>query len=98
MHLVLVFWDDASHNSALRQRQDFEKEWVGYAAGILADIDKTHISIAQEYFPRSDEYRDVQHIPRKNVLEIRHVSMPDMGKTITYAVLVRKRSSILMKN
>ena len=73
MRIVYVRWNDAGFQDDSVRLPDFDEECVIEEVGILARETDTHISIAMDYNPADESYRNVAHIPKVLIRQIRIV-------------------------
>lgn len=70
MKLALVKWNDAHFLSAESvKKEDLVDDMILYSAGILVEDDGGAIKVALDYSPESQDYREVQVIPKEYILE-----------------------------
>lgn len=68
--LVYIEWLDASYQRGECELSDLTPLVVLQSAGLLVREDKQTISIALDYYPNSELWRSIEHIPKINVKRI----------------------------
>lgn len=71
--IVVVRWFDASFQAGSLTLADLETRCEMVTAGHLVREDGESISIALDHCPQHGDWRDVTHIPKVNVLNIRRL-------------------------
>ena len=80
MKIAYVRWRDAGFQDGSVRLYSFDDECVIEEVGILARETATYVSLAMDYNAADESYRNVAHIPKGMILEMRTVEAEEMKK------------------
>lgn len=68
LRVATVRWLDASHDSGPLTKSGFSGGLEILTTGFLVQNTEEEVSLAQDYLPHTERWRDVTHIPRCYIL------------------------------
>jgi len=75
--IIFLFWKDASYQTgSCLDVSDLKPEIVIVTSGILIQETETHYSIALDHYPDQCTWRQVEHIPKINVVRVYKAPWP----------------------
>lgn len=73
INLAIIFWEDAAmHGTYQRSREEMKELGLitGIAIGVIVSEDKKQITLAMDYFPEEDQFRQTATYPKSGIYQI----------------------------